>query len=379
MERDDRKLAGTMKKLIALFCLLPLLSFALPPEGYYVSHPWFFNWEGTNTSGSGSTNIISGLGVGIPTNSPNLFWTNNVYKAFWSTNANFVIGQVGLASSNFWTSSIMISNSGAGTITATLPYPCYSISAGTTVSAATVPGGDALDLSFYANTNGLTYVADKGANNLVLQGLASSVAGSNGVLTALNGQVNIITNLTVWSLSAQNQLLANYMATLNGSASGLVFAAADTLGTISAGFYDRTWTNGLSLSNPNANVVDVTFSDTTGAWSNHRWEHRTANLTNSANLSGELQFWLNGSLTEAWGTNSAFIATPLFTKTITASNITASAITTTSGFITNGNLIFCTTTNIYVNTNYIYVAVIGAGGFIYFTTNNGVTNVWLHR
>lgn len=365
-----------MKKLVALiFLLLPFIAFAQPP-------PYYVDWNGmrnfAKTNAFGTNNTVAGLGIGIPTNSPNIFWTNNVYKSFWATNGNFTIGQVGLASSNFFVSSIIISNAGNATITATLPYPCYSLSAGTTVSAAVVGASNAIDLSFYYNGSGITYVGDRGANSPQLASIAAAVGASNGVVIANNGAVYVTTNVTVWNMTVQNQMLANYFATLNGSSVGMAFSANDTLGTIGGGWYNRTGTNGWLIASPGANVVDLVLGNFSGGWSNDRFEARgSPSQTNALNVSGERQTSINGVMIESAGTNNVSVFPPLYAKQTIISNLWS-----TGDWITNGRTIWGDTTNYGVNgnTNYNYVCLIGAGGFIYFTSNNGLgTNLWLHR
>lgn len=279
--------------ILKILILILSLSCFSAHAAFYVTWPDLWNFGTTNASGSG-TNIVGGTPV-VATNSPNLIWTNSPksYRSFWITNANFTMQNIGLPSTNNFSASIVISNSGASSINATLPMNCYSISAATNVTAASVVAGTALELIFLYNGVNMTYVEDRGQNSPQLLSIASSVLNSNGVLTAQSGQVNVITNVTMWNVTAQNTIFNNNMQTLNGTSVGWQMAAADALGTINFGLQDRIGTNGMIIEDTAHDFVDVVQLANSGNSISSRFIH--SSLLNAANTSGELQHFINGN------------------------------------------------------------------------------------
>jgi hypothetical protein len=273
-------------------------------------------------SGGGGS---GGLGAGVPVKSPNLYWTNNVFRSFWTTNANFTNAQVGLASSNFYVAQITISNSAATSITDTFPFKVFSVSAKTNVGAVLIGAGAVVDLQFYYNGSGAYFVVDHGANNPALTALAASgAAGSSGVLTLnagtlqVNPGVQLATNVPS-GISITNPVIATITT---AATEFLAQQTGDTFGTSRLHLQNRTPNYGALLENLAFDLCDLALIGNTANQGNLRFEHRSGSVT-SGNISGELQGWLNNASiqTFAFGSNSASIYSPLYSPQIIITNI----------------------------------------------------------
>lgn len=360
-----------MKKLLLLLSLLCCLS----ARAYYVDFNTMSNYVAAALSGYSPGG--GGAGANTPplsVNSPTVFWTNNVGTSFWITNASFQVFMSGLPSSNQYSATLVVSNYGAAPIIATLPFTAYSLSQATNVTGAVIPAGTALSLLFQSNPNGVIYVTDNGANNTTLLSLAASLATANGFLYGNAGIVQSTTNLFANTFNAQQGVYANYFNNYPNTFGGISFQSYDSLGNVWMNLQNRAGANGLVVSNATLDLADLTQFGNAGVSGNDRFEHRTAYLTNALNTAGERQFLFGTVVGAAFGLNGSVI----FSTLATAGEVTSN-LTVTAGFITNRNLIYCTTTNLGpLNTNYIYVGMIPPGGWIYTSSNTGTASgsIW---
>lgn len=358
-----------MKKLATLAILLCTLS------AHALIVDWFTMSNYVAQALSGFSPGVGATTPAISTNGPVLYWTNNVASSFWITNANFNLAQVGLPSSNQYSSQFIISNSSSLSITSTLPFTAYSISMATNVVGAVVPPGTALALAFFDNPNGVIYVVDNGQNNPALLSLAAAVGSAGfGVLLSSGGTISSTTNLQLYSVAGQNAVYGSFFNNYPGQLAGIQMQSFDALGNVWMDLWNRAAVRGMAVSNATLDVSELVQYGSSGAQASDRFEHRSANLFFPANTGGERQFILNNQTNAVFGASASFISSPLYTPGTIASNLTS-----TAGFITNGNLVLCTTTNFPLATNLNYLALIGGGGLLYVSTNNAVTNVWVKR
>jgi hypothetical protein len=369
LESSKHTLELTMKKLTTLLLLLCCTSaFAYYPSWTDMTNYVAAALSGYSPGGGSFTNTPA-----QPTNAPIIFWTNNIGSSFWITNQNFNVFESSLPSSNQYTAEIIVSNSSASPIIATLPFTAYSLSSAANVTGATIPGGSALKLVFQSNPNGVIYVADSGENNQALLSLAAAVASANGLLLSINGAVSSTVTPNITSVSTANGVYSSYYNNYPGTRSGIQFQAYDTLGNVWMNLLNRAGANGMVISNATLDLADMAQYGCNGVQGNDRYEHRSMYFINALNLSGERQFLFDTNIADYFGTNAAVIRSKLYSWQDITTNLLV-----TGGFVTNGIMVYCGNTNLGpLNTNYIYQACIPPGGYIYTSSNTGLgTAIW---
>jgi hypothetical protein len=271
------------------------------------------------------TNSSGGLGAGVPIKSPNIYWTNNVFRSFWITNQTFTSAQVGLASSNFYVSQITISNSSPSAyITNIFPITAYSLSMKTNVGSALIAPGSALDLQFYYN--GTSYfVADKGANDATLSSLAAAgLLGSSGILSINGTTITVVAIVPAASVVPSGIIITNpVIATITTPATEWVAQeTGDSSGTVRLHLQNRFGVNGGLIENASLDLSEFVLRGSSGVQGNFRFEHRAGALSNPKNVSGELQFFLNmGTNCLVLGTNSDQFFQPVYAPQIVITNL----------------------------------------------------------
>lgn len=359
-------------KRIAAACALFLA--CCSAHAYLVDWLTMSNYVAGALSGYSPSNSVSGLSP-TSTNYPAVYWTNNIGGSYFSTNFNCTLVQVGVPGVAQSAAMVTISNTSASQITVTLPGAAYSLSSAQNVTAANVPAGTALALGFYYSPGGTIYVIDNGENNQALLSLAAAVAAANGLLVGNAGIVSSTVTPSITSVAASQAVYASYYNNFPGTTMGIQFQAYDSLGNVWLQLFNRVGVNGASISNATLDVVDLAQAGSSGAQGNDRFEHRSPYLAFSANTTGERQFIEGTTISDAFGQNASLIGTTLYTPSIITSNLTSSG-----GFITNGTLVFCTTTNIGpLSASLNYFALIPPGGWIYVSTNQNSGTVWVKR